>query len=241
MNDFRDVLAFHVKFELPRGQVPKAMTQDMEDFRIPFLYEEHAEFEKAWMERNLVQAADALFDMAYVAIGTALFIGVPERFVWSYADVIAVDLKQSGVILPRRPQFLPIGMHQFYTAGLRGVIDLFKLAHDAAKNGELNAVEHALDMLRQIVDGCYCAAAMMGIPWELCWRHVQAANMAKKRAAQDGSDSKRRTPWDVVKPEGWSAPDAAIAEELLKAGWQVGKPIDINHRTGKVRLLEVSQ
>lgn len=38
------------------------------------------------------------------------------------------------------------------------------------------------------------------------WQRVQAANMAKVRAAADGSDSRRKSSHDVVKPAGWEPP-----------------------------------
>lgn len=43
--------------------------------------------------------------------------------------------------------------------------------------------------------------------FEAAWQRVHAANMAKVRARADGSDSKRGSAYDVVKPEGWVAPD----------------------------------
>lgn len=39
------------------------------------------------------------------------------------------------------------------------------------------------------------------------WRRVHAANMLKERAKEDGSNSKRDSGFDVVKPEGWEHPD----------------------------------
>ena len=39
------------------------------------------------------------------------------------------------------------------------------------------------------------------------WRRIQEANMAKVRANADGSNSKRNTMYDVIKPIGWEAPD----------------------------------
>lgn len=45
--------------------------------------------------------------------------------------------------------------------------------------------------------------------FEEAWRRVHAANMAKVRAQADGSDSKRGSAYDVVKPAGWVAPDHA--------------------------------
>lgn len=43
--------------------------------------------------------------------------------------------------------------------------------------------------------------------WEEAWRRVHEANMAKVRADLDGSNSKRDSHMDVVKPAGWVAPN----------------------------------
>lgn len=52
-------------------------------------------------------------------------------------------------------------------------------------------------------------AHLLGYPWEEGWEMVQRANMQKQRAAADGSDSKRGSSFDVVKPPGWLPPDIA--------------------------------
>jgi predicted HAD superfamily Cof-like phosphohydrolase len=236
--DFFDVLTFHEKFLLPCGVLPKPMTQPMIDFRVPFLYEELDEFGQAHAEKNLVQAADALLDLVYVACGTALFIGISERqrALWpQYSDVLWAT-KETGFIVPAKPAFMPEGVHRHFAAALRSRINLFVMSHQAAIDNELNAIEISLLNLRLLCHACHVAASLMGVPWVECWAHVQEANMAKRRAARDGSDSKRGTPWDVVKPEEWSAPDAKIAETLLHHGW-LTNGLDINKRTGKVRLL----
>jgi predicted HAD superfamily Cof-like phosphohydrolase len=69
--------------------------------------------------------------------------------------------------------------------------------------------DHA-GMFDALLDLVYVAcgtAHLQGYPWHEGWERVQRANMAKVRAAKDGSDSKRGSAWDVVKPEGWTAPD----------------------------------
>jgi predicted HAD superfamily Cof-like phosphohydrolase len=71
--------------------------------------------------------------------------------------------------------------------------------------------DHA-KMFDALIDLVYVAmgtAHALGYPWEEGWRRVQAANMAKVRAAADGSDSLRGSSWDVVKPPGWRPPDVA--------------------------------
>lgn len=79
--------------------------------------------------------------------------------------------------------------------------------------------DHA-GMFDALIDLAYVVfgtAHIEGYPWPKGWDTVQAANMAKVRAAKDGSDSKRGSSFDVVKPEGWTAPDI---EGLLRGyGW----------------------
>jgi predicted HAD superfamily Cof-like phosphohydrolase len=128
--DFDSVTAFHRKFGLPARSEPGFLDDDAADFRVKFMEEELEEFRVALEEGDLPGAADALVDLNYVSLGTAV---------------------------------------------------------------------------------------MMGLPWPELFAEVQRANMAKERAAPDGSDSARGSALDVVKPDGWRAPD--IAGVLAEAGW----------------------
>lgn len=70
-----------------------------------------------------------------------------------------------------------------------------------------------------LVDLVYVAlgtAHLLGLPWEELWADVQRANMSKERAAGDGSNSKRGSSFDVIKPEGWVPPKTV--EILAAAG-----------------------
>lgn len=244
MSDFQDVLAFHVKFGLPMGNVPTLMPEDAEKFRLGFLYEEAEEYEEAYNGGNIVKAADALLDLVYVAYGTALFIGCPrigEIGIWPVFDEVENGVFRSGLHGNKMksmsiPRVLPIGLHMFTAARLRSQVDMFKLAYESAKQEEVGGLELSLMSLKSICTSAYMAAAMMLVPWERCWQHVQAANMSKVRAKADGSDSKRSTPWDVVKPAGWKAPDAKIAMELQLSGWKVPAMMLVDNLTGKVEL-----
>lgn len=65
----------------------------------------------------------------------------------------------------------------------------------------------AADALVDLVYVAHGTALMMGLPWDNLWAEVQRANMSKVRAKSDGSDSKRKSSLDVVKPPGWQAPN----------------------------------
>lgn len=76
----------------------------------------------------------------------------------------------------------------------------------------------AFDALIDLVYVAHGTAHLLGYPWQIGWNAVQTANMAKERAAKDGSDSKRGSAWDVVKPPGWTAPN--IDKILQDHGWR---------------------
>jgi predicted HAD superfamily Cof-like phosphohydrolase len=81
--------------------------------------------------------------------------------------------------------------------------------------------DHA-QMFDALLDLVYVAmgtAHFFGYPWQVGWAAVQRANMNKVRAKEDASDSKRGSSFDVVKPEGWTAPD--IAAILKRHGWDI--------------------
>jgi predicted HAD superfamily Cof-like phosphohydrolase len=67
--------------------------------------------------------------------------------------------------------------------------------------------EKMFDALIDLVYVALGTAHMLGYPWREGWDEVQRANMRKVRGAVDGSDSKRESRWDVVKPDGWQPPD----------------------------------
>lgn len=70
------------------------------------------------------------------------------------------------------------------------------------------------DALIDLAYVVFGTAHLLGLPWQELWEDVQAANMRKERAAGDGSNSKRGSSFDVVKPEGWVGPNGkAILEK----------------------------
>lgn len=82
-----------------------------------------------------------------------------------------------------------------------------------------SVIDHAqtFDALLDLVYVALGTAHLMGYPWQEGWKRVQQANMQKVRAKEDGSDSKRGSSFDVVKPPGWTPPD--IESLLIAYGW----------------------
>lgn len=236
MRDFLDVLAFHEKFDLPRSEHSAVMDSDLFDFRWRFLHEELGEFGVAWHQENLVAAADSLIDFVYVCIGTALFIGVPRYNVQSSWPTFATVKKstiRNGILDEdvRSPHLLSAAWQQYYQATLRRRVECFGYAYQVALVEPEGALEQVICTLKSAIYEAYQAAAMMNIPWERCWCKVQKANMAKVTGI-----SKRKARFDVIKPTGWVAPDAAIATELRLDGWSPPFNMQIDNITGKVTM-----
>ena len=117
-----DIIAFRSKYDLPIPEITGAISTTDLDYRLRHIEEEVRELNRAVDTEDLVEMADALVDIVYVTIGTAM--------------------------------------------------------------------------------AC-------GINFQACWDEVHRSNMQKRRAKPDGSDSKRGSGLDIVKPEGWTPPDIA--------------------------------
>jgi predicted HAD superfamily Cof-like phosphohydrolase len=91
---FDDVRDFHEKFNLPVTGVERCthMTEEIAMYRIRFLSEELEEFIDAVNERNLAAQLDALVDLAWVAMGTAHFMGAPFNEAW--AEVVRANMSK---------------------------------------------------------------------------------------------------------------------------------------------------
>ncbi len=74
---FKDVIEFHTAFELPILDKPTLPAQERRNLRIALLEEEYKEYLDAEDDNDLVEIADALGDIIYIACGTALEYGIP--------------------------------------------------------------------------------------------------------------------------------------------------------------------
>ena len=89
----------------------------------------------------------------------------------------------------------------------------YRLGHIEEEVRELNTAvenEDIVEMADALVDIVYVTigtAMALGINFQACWDEIHRSNMAKQRAKPDGSDSKRGSGLDIVKPPGWQPPD----------------------------------
>lgn len=99
------------------------------------------------------------------------------------------------------PRLVPLDLMDFRIKFLHEELKEFE---DAYAEGNVAKMFDALLDLAYVTFG---TAHLMGFPWQRGWDEVQRANMSKVRAQADGSDSRRDSSWDVVKPYGWEPPD----------------------------------
>lgn len=113
-----------------------------------------------------------------------------------------------------KPRALPRDIAGFRTRFLeeeyREYVESGMNLQAAIKAGDDAEITHFLEQqLDALVDLVYVAlgtAHLHGFDFATAWYRVHKANMAKVRA-EDASDSKRGSHYDVVKPKGWQAPD----------------------------------
>lgn len=116
-----------------------------------------------------------------------------------YQDVIDFHNKM-GIFSPEKPVDLDLEIVQFRVRRTHEEIQEYLNAYaDIDLAGQLDA----------LVDLVYIAlgtAVFHGFNFDEAWRRVHEANMQKRRAVT-ADESKHGTTLDVVKPQGWLAPD----------------------------------
>lgn len=77
MTNHEQVLEFSKKFGIPTPELPQLLGPTEHLYRTDFMIEELQEYNEAWHNKDIVKAADALADLVYVALGTAIMMGLP--------------------------------------------------------------------------------------------------------------------------------------------------------------------
>lgn len=78
MKDPQEALwEFHTAFDLTRSEAPGLPSKDIRELRIKLLREEWEEYLEGEAADDIVEIADALADMVYIAYGTAVAYGIP--------------------------------------------------------------------------------------------------------------------------------------------------------------------
>ena len=212
--DFRCVAEFHKKFKLPGiGFTSNLRGIDYPTlrFRYRFLREELSELEEA---TTPVKVLDALIDFVYVAHGTALFLGVTPQ-----NSHIANIWEASGELRSFKVSRREAGLQGLLNPiDRKYIVDSISRELVAFYNWQLSPIS-AYYHLYKATKLAYQAAILLEFPWEKCWDLVHNANMKKERAAEDASNSKRKSSLDVIKPPNWVSPEPKMKEVLERAGF----------------------
>lgn len=82
MSFYDDVEEFHKAFKINANERPSWPSEAEQELRRKLIKEEIAELELAHVQSDLVEVADALADIVYVACGMAVSYGIPLNEVW---------------------------------------------------------------------------------------------------------------------------------------------------------------
>jgi predicted HAD superfamily Cof-like phosphohydrolase len=83
MGHYNDVRDFHYKFGLITNHFPGLLTKRKLQERVECMMEELGEFKAACDQDDLEGQADALVDLVYFALGTAVMMGIPWDPLWN--------------------------------------------------------------------------------------------------------------------------------------------------------------
>jgi predicted HAD superfamily Cof-like phosphohydrolase len=93
----------------------------------------------------------------------------------------------------------------------------FRMAFLQEELDELRSAETAEDVVDAVIDLCVVAVGTLhafGVDAREAWRRVQEANMAKSPGSNPNRPNKFGLP-DLIKPDGWQAPDHSGNTGLL--------------------------
>ena len=82
MSYYTDVKDFHVAFGQLVGTTPNLPDTAERTLRMRLLAEEMSEYQMAEADNDIVEIADALADIIYIACGTAVSYGIPLDKIW---------------------------------------------------------------------------------------------------------------------------------------------------------------
>lgn len=153
MNFYDDVGKFHRKFDLPVAQEtadklvmqritnvtqPRLMTPMELDYRLKFIWEELREFIEAHAKGDLVGAADAVADLAWVVLGMGQYMGLPFEAVWAEvrrANMEKRPWKEGDKVKPRNT----VGMEVVKPEGWQPP-DILRVISEALDNAGVQGV-----------------------------------------------------------------------------------------------------
>jgi predicted HAD superfamily Cof-like phosphohydrolase len=108
--------------------------------------------------------------------------------------------KKFNMPLNKQPTMLKPSLLNFR---LKFLLEELEETELAAYEGDIAGVADGLVDLVYVAIGM---AELMGLPWDDLWAEVQKANMSKERAENENQGHREQWQFDIIKPEGWTAP-----------------------------------
>lgn len=79
----KDVLDFHKKFGCDISYIPTIVSKKQSKLRLDLIKEETKELKQGMKDGDIVEVADALADLIYVTLGTAVAYGIDLEPIWN--------------------------------------------------------------------------------------------------------------------------------------------------------------
>ena len=96
MSYFTDVKEMYDTHKLKYPDFPRMLSKSDMEFRTTLHMEELMEFTTAVQANDMIGAADALADLVYVVLGTAIQLGIPFDPIWDIVHVTNLCQKTRG-------------------------------------------------------------------------------------------------------------------------------------------------
>lgn len=202
-----DVRSFHAVGGVPIAEAPAPLSAERAAFRAGLLTEEWEETKQALSADDVVEAADGLIDMIYIAAGTAVECGV---------DLRPQDLSASGGDFDRFLQAPLLDRMPSVRIPAKGpLVDFMRWTVGAANSiiakGDPAAISAGLS---RVVETALLMGGLCNIPTFEIWKEIHRSNMAKVDPATGAVV--RREDGKILKPEGWTRPDVAGVMEMYR-------------------------
>lgn len=209
VREFHETYGQPIRTE-PVFDVPEKIMRSM------LILEEASEYFEANKANDLIEMADALADLVYVAYGAALTHGVDINSSFGGRTDSPVDVLKI-IHRRQRQKVRPIPTLNVLTRKMTASgINKAAVAYDNYVRGPENTdTDQIRSILTTIVSSCYFAAFSLGIDLDAVLEEVQRSNMSKL-----GVDGKPlyREDGKVLKGPNFFTPD--IRSILLKQGWK---------------------
>jgi predicted HAD superfamily Cof-like phosphohydrolase len=131
MNPCLDVKRFHKEAGIRCSDIPSLPPHDERMLRVSLLVEELIEYLEAEKNDDLVEIADGLIDICYIAIGTCIAYGIPFDMVWDEVQKTNMAKLAGGSNI--RVDGKIIKPKGWEPPNIKKILDLFKLQNEKPK------------------------------------------------------------------------------------------------------------